>query len=403
VNDPDTPPLASAAALRRIEAKSGQLDYGNAVVIHDSRAKHIRIVPFYVSRSNGSQLHVRIEYWRKKFGLPLWPLQALSLNAADCRELHRVLGDFLQIAKQDDEGDYIVLRLDGGAVDLTSADPATIAGSLVSILSKPDIAKYLTTRELSFELLQGLRTVMRYQELRTAVDELRLNLETGVTDEQTYQRWCNRHSWAFGNAYLVNDTVRSIGIGDQVDALLPSVRSGLRDIIELKRPNMPVLHWDTTHRDYFFSQDVSRAIGQCHRYLDVLQEEAVRGLRDHPEVVAYHPRAMIVIGRSHDWDDNQQKALHGLNARLNSISVMTYDHLLAQGENALQLLAPSPPEDDNEEISFVSDVLEYDSDEPPLFLILQEPDEEEDAEDVSEEEAVSFYREMYDAQTECPF
>jgi hypothetical protein len=339
----------------------------------------------------------------KKFGLPLWPLQALSLNATDCQELHRVLGDFLQIAKQDGDGDYIVLRLDGGAVDLTSADPATIAGSLVGILSKPDIAKYLTTRELSSELLQGLRTVMRYQELRAAVDELRLNLETGVTDEQTYQIWCHQHSWAFGNAYLVNDTVRSIGVGDQVDALLPSVRSGLRDIIELKRPNMPVLNWDTTHRDYFFSQDVSRAIGQCHRYLDVLQKEALRGLRDHPEVVAYHPRAMIVIGRSYDWDESKQKALHGLNARFNSISVMTYDHLLAQGENALQLLAPPPPEDGNEEISFVSDVLEYDSDEPPLFLILQELDEQEDAEDIAEEEAVSFYREMYDAQTECPF
>jgi hypothetical protein len=396
--------MASAAALRRIEAKSGQLDYGNAVVIHDTQAKHIRIVPFYVSRSSGCELSVRIEYWRKKFGLPMWPLQALSLNAADCRELHRRLGDFLQIAKQDGDGDYIVLRLDGGVVDLTCADPATVAGSLVGILSKPDIAKYLTTRELSSELLQGLRTVMRYQELRAAVDELRLNLQTGVTDEQTYQAWCNRHSWAFGNAYLINDTVRSITTGDQVDALLPSVRSGLRDIIELKRPNMPVLHWDTTHRDYFFSQDVSRAIGQCHRYLDVLQEEAIRGLRDHPEVVAYHPRAMIVIGRSHDWDEQKQRALHGLNARLNAISVMTYDHLLAQGENALQLLAPPPEEEaNNEQSSFISDMLEYDSDEPPLFLILQEPDEEEDAEDISEEEAAGFYRELYGpSQTEYP-
>jgi hypothetical protein len=76
VNDPDTSPLASAAALRRIEAKSGQLDYGNAVVIHDTQAKHIRIVPFYVSRSNGSQLHVRIEYWRKKLGAA--PLEGLA-------------------------------------------------------------------------------------------------------------------------------------------------------------------------------------------------------------------------------------------------------------------------------------------------------------------------------------
>lgn len=229
----------------------------------------------------------------------------------------------------------------------------------------------MTTRELGSELLLGLRSVIRYQELRTAVDELRMNLESEVTDEQTYQVWCNQHSWAFGNAYLVNDAVRNIAVGDQVDGLLPSVATGLRDIIELKRPNMQVLLWDNVHRNYYFSQDVTRAIGQCHRYLDVLHQEAVYGLRDHPEIVAYYPRATIVIGRSRDWDQEKQKALHGLNCRHHGIALMTYDHLLAQCENALQLLGPSESEDSRDEV-FVTDDAEYESD-PPRYLLTQEP------------------------------
>jgi hypothetical protein len=75
---------------------------------------------------------------------------------------------------------------------------------------------------------------------------------------------------------------------------------------------MTVLHYDRAHRNYFFSQDTSRAIGQCHRYLDVLHEEAAQGLRDHPEIVAYHPRAIVVIGRSVTWDADTLRALHGL-------------------------------------------------------------------------------------------
>ena len=79
------------------------------------------------------------------------------------------------------------------------------------------------------------------------------------------------------------------------------VISGYRDIVELKRPDMRVLLYDEDHRNFYFSADVSRAIGQCHRYLDVLHEVAAQGLLDHPEIVAYHPRRIIVIGRSARW------------------------------------------------------------------------------------------------------
>ncbi|MGH8148207.1 MAG: Shedu anti-phage system protein SduA domain-containing protein, partial [Rhodanobacteraceae bacterium] len=113
-----------------------------------------------------------------------------------------------------------------------------------------------------------------------------------------------------------------------------------RDLVELKRPDMDVLHFDANHRDYYWSSAVSKAIGQCHRYLDVLHEVAASGLRDHPEIVAYHPRVVIVIGRSNDWPEPQMRGLHGLNHRLSGVTVMTYDQLLAQGERLIQAVQP---------------------------------------------------------------
>ena len=151
-------------------------------------------------------------------------------------------------------------------------------------------------------------------------------------------------SWAFGNAYVMTDAVREISPGDQLDLLLPTVISGYRDIVELKRPDVPVLLYDSAHRNFYFSADVSKGIGQCHRYLDVLQEVAATGLRDHPEVVADHPRDYRdrTVGR---LVREKLRALHGLNSRLTGVTVMTYDQLLAQGERLVGILSAQSPEE----------------------------------------------------------
>jgi hypothetical protein len=185
--------------------------------------------------------------------------------------------------------------------------------------------------------------------MQNACAQLRNYLETGQNDESIYQDWCDNHSWVFGNAYLIKDDVRAISEGDKIDMLLPTVISGYRDIIELKKPSESVLNWDSTHNNHYFASPVSKAIGQCHRYIDVFQEVAIKGLRDNPEIVAYHPRAIIVIGRSNTWEENQFRALHGLNARLANITVMTYDQLLRQGERLIGVLTDGVLDEEQDE------------------------------------------------------
>jgi hypothetical protein len=134
---------------------------------------------------------------------------------------------------------------------------------------------------------------------------------------------------------VARDDVRHVAVGDQVDLLMESSANGLRDVFELKRPDMRVIGYDKSHKCWYWSPDTVKAIAQCHRYLDVLHDQLQDGLRDHRHVVAYHPRAFVIIGRSDEWDEERERALHGLNARLHGISVMTYDHLLGQAEALL--------------------------------------------------------------------
>lgn len=347
-NNPDP-----VKAIARHEARKSGVQYGDPVILHESSKQRITFVPFFIARSDGTDLSVKIQTYRKMDPPQEWVLvddKSVSMNEAAARKLHLALKDHLAVADETDgAGAYLLVRLDEGTAQLSAHDPSTVAEALTKILGQPEIAKHLNHTELSTALIGAMRGAIRLQEMSEAVAQLRSHLESGDASESTYQTWCEAHSWAFGNAYVVRDAVRTVAAGDRLDILLPTVMSGYRDLVELKRPDMDVLIWDSVHRNYYFSSELSKAVGQCHRYLDVLGEVAKVGLQDHPEIVAYHPRAIIVIGRSIDWPAEQQKALHGLNARLSGITVMTYDHLLNQGERLVQMLGSAAAGDGDHE------------------------------------------------------
>ncbi|BAM48058.1 Shedu anti-phage system protein SduA domain-containing protein [Amphibacillus xylanus] len=324
------------------EARSGNVSYTKPVVIHQSSRTKVTVVPFYIDRSSGKELSVKILTQTKGKPPMDWLLvdeKSTSLNAEATLSLYSSLKKFLALSEQEENGEYIILKPANEEHSFGNHGPEEIAQAILGVLNRPEIAKHLVDKELSNELITAFRSSIRLQELRSAVAQLRQYLESGIKDEQKYQQWCEEHPWAFGNSFVVNDDVRAISASDKVDLMLPTVITGYRDLVELKRPDMEVLNYDSSHNNYYFTSEVSKVIGQCHRYLDVFQEEAARGLRDHPEIVAYHPKATIVIGRSNDWTKEKHRALHGLNSRLNSITIITYDQLLAQGERMIDIVS----------------------------------------------------------------
>lgn len=347
-----------ADEIHRRQARSEIVDYSDPVEIHDSSRLRIELVPFYI----GNSFAAKIIRYDKRNG---WEQTAISIQSPAVRRLHEALSEHLAIAEED-RGSYLVVRTDGSVADIGDLDLETIARAIGQLLETEGVPQQLSRLDLGAELLRALRTELRLRELRDAVAELANHLRQGTANESTYQQWCESHSWAFGNAYVVNDSLRRISATDQVDLLLPRHLGGFRDLIELKRPDATVLNWDESHSNHYWSADASRALGQCHRYLDVLHSEVGEGgLRDSPEVVAYHPRATIVMGRSHDWDETRHKALHGLNRRLSDISIITYDHLLAQARRTLELME-SDEEPDIESPTYPMPADDWGPDEAPF-------------------------------------
>lgn len=344
----------NVSEIRRRAASSGRVSYSDPIILHDSSRRQVLLVPLFIPKTDGAELAIKIVTYRKSAPPADWATneeKSISLTESAARKLLAGLRDHLRVAQEAGDGSYLVIRVSEGTANLGEHDPKAVATALMRVLSKNEIVEHLADTELSAELLSAFRGAIRLSEMRGAVATLRQLLDSGAKSEQVFQAWCEAHTWAFGSAYVMRDDIREISPGDHLDLLLPTVISGYRDVVELKRPDMAVLHYDESHRNFYFSADVSRAIGQCHRYLDVLHEVAAQGLRDHPEIVAYHPRSIIVIGRSAEWGQEQLRALHGLNRRLSGVTVMTYDQLLAQGERLIELLGSKTNAEPDEEPS----------------------------------------------------
>lgn len=338
--------------IERKESNSKNVSYSDPVTIHESRKTKIDFIPFYIPRSEGTDFAAKIVRYEKNKSSNSGETNkstSISLNEESAKSLLKELKVHFTIADNtDNDGDYIIIKVSDGDADFEDIETETVAEAIINVLKQEDIVQYVTSKELGNELASAFRGAIRLNELKAAISSLRSKLDSGITSEQDYQKWCENHNWAFGNAYIVKDDIRSISASDNVDLLLPSSITGYRDLVELKRPDKDILKYDSSHNNYYFSHEVTRAIGQCHRYLDVFHEEALRGLRDHPEIVAYHPRAKIVIGRSYDWGEDKKKALHGLNNRLNNISILTYDQLLLQGERIIDILDSNLNNEDDE-------------------------------------------------------
>lgn len=338
------------------------IELAETTVLHSSSQQEITLTPFFIKHSDPEKerdLSIKIVKNRKNRGIAFQECE-INLNETAVLLLRDKLNELLSLKKIPENGNFLLVKLgDSQQVDLSGLDSTDVAKALISVLENDDIITQIDALDFSDNLAFAFRHSIRIKSLIKAMDDLEGALET-VNDEQFYQNWCEQNGWIFGNQYVMKDEERRISRNDNVDFLATSVITGFRDIIELKKPSFSVLNYDHSHDSYYFTADVSKAIGQCHRYLDVFSEEAISGLRDNREIVAYHPRATIVIGRSNDWTDDQHRALHGLNARMNGISVLTYDHLLMQGRRLIEMLQNTPCANQ----SFVHEDFDVDEDLP---------------------------------------
>jgi hypothetical protein len=232
--------------LRNVAKKAGphgQVGTIEPVVLRDTSRMLITALAWLIQRSSGD-IEMNLKLTRNddqagcppesrsisRSGQPRW-----TLCTAHCAT---------SSAWQGKAGDYLVVPL----VPDPRRDSEDTARKLLAVLGQPGVPGELARLHLAPDIAAALHGAAKVAELRAAVTALRGHLDAGDHREEVYQIWCEPHSWAFGNAYVAHDEVRTVAVGDSVDLLMRSSVNGLRDVIELKRPSMPVLNWDKAHK-----------------------------------------------------------------------------------------------------------------------------------------------------------
>ena len=139
-------PPDSPQSIYRREARSGRVSYGDPVILHDTSRSRVAFVPFFVPRTEGTDLSVKIVTYKKNPPPADWVVledKSLSLDEMAARRLLVALRDHLVVAEENTDGQYILIRVDEGTAKLGDNDPASVAAALTKVLSQEEIVEHL--------------------------------------------------------------------------------------------------------------------------------------------------------------------------------------------------------------------------------------------------------------------
>jgi hypothetical protein len=213
--------------------------------------------------------------------------------------------------------------------------------------SEPDpekIKQIIEEAPSTEEGIDVLATVASIKAFRIAIERLRSLIETQAESkhsEQEYQNLLAANPWMLGSHYtevLVKEY--KIWFGARVDLMLMSAL-GHVDIVELKRPDTPILKEGTRTKTWRVSVELADAQGQARKYLKILDEhridiEANLPMTKQSVSRIYRSTIIIVAGRT-PKSNEALEALRDVNASDRRILTLTYDDVLAIAEATIKI------------------------------------------------------------------
>lgn len=153
--------------------------------------------------------------------------------------------------------------------------------------------------------------------------------------EKIFQNWIEKNLWIFGVEYVKKHDARKIALFSEGDILMESM-DGFLDLIELKRPKLDyeIFKYDSSHKCYYPSPDLSKVIGQCLFYLQKMDDYKLNLEKDY-KIKILRPRIKVILGRTKEFSDDQFSALRMLNSNLNHIQIISFDYLLSCGRKLI--------------------------------------------------------------------
>lgn len=125
------------------------------------------------------------------------------------------------------------------------------------------------------------------------------------------------------------------------------------DIVEMKTPQIQLLKKTQYRNNYVESTDLVGSIMQCEKYLfDLTSKKAFhevriknklkRKLKVDYEIHVNHPHAIVIAGRSNEFDDNQKADFQVIKRKYaNIVDIISYDDLITRLRHMIESVSES--------------------------------------------------------------
>jgi Domain of unknown function (DUF4263) len=163
--------------------------------------------------------------------------------------------------------------------------------------------------------------------------------------ESWWQTYVKANILLMQQGYIMAVEKLNVAIGDMKfpDFLLVTHDSYL-DVLEIKKPNTPILKADPGRGNYYFDVELSKAVIQTENYINHVNrhQDALRShLKDRHgiEIRAVRPRGIILAGDSRNLRlPKEQDDFRLLSQGIKNVTFVTYDELLTRLQNYIAVL-----------------------------------------------------------------
>lgn len=121
------------------------------------------------------------------------------------------------------------------------------------------------------------------------------------------------------------------------------------DVIEIKTHLKKILAWDSSHNNFYFTPEMSKAIVQAVNYMDAIVRERFQKSEDRENITRFteqenlfHPRGIIIISSmseltsKRDKPDELKRDFTKLRNNIQNIEILTFDEILGIAEEYIQ-------------------------------------------------------------------
>lgn len=238
---------------------------------------------------------------------------------------------------------------DGYYVRVDDSSAAAALKGQLEKLSADSLAEVLSALTDKDELVEAIRKtgnadfltnqLIGHRNLET-LEQLQVVMNNPNSIEEDFRKILRDNPWMFGGQFVGVNRTRQFTTLDQLDIVLINSDGSLH-VVELKKAFIPKLVVE--HRNHHIvGPDVHEAVAQTENYLRSLDSE-VYTIASKLKADASRAFATVVIGdRQHNklelTDEDFNIALRTYNSHLSRIQVITYDQLVTNAMNAMQIM-----------------------------------------------------------------